>query len=188
MKAEHLDPFCGLFGDHDIPHAVSLSYGLASLPQRSADRQRAAAAKEAEENELMRVVRKFMQVCAFVGSRVHRLLFQTTALAPRHGMSNFLLVLDGWQHRNQTASGCVYGCAQYATRCHPPVPLCPFLQTTAMELETEVAQLSRRSVVAEEQLIETNTLLAQSTLRSQREVLRLRHLLARYDPAAAGFY
>lgn len=62
-----------------------------------------------------------------------------------------------------------------------------FIRTTAMELETEVAQLTRRATVAEEQLVETNALLAQSALRGQREIGRLRHLLGRYDPAAAGY-
>lgn len=63
-----------------------------------------------------------------------------------------------------------------------------FVRTTAAELEAEVAQLTRRATVAEEQLVETNALMAQYALRAQREVGRLRALLARYDPAAVGYY
>lgn len=62
-----------------------------------------------------------------------------------------------------------------------------FMGEAAKELEAEVAQMTRRATVAEEQLVETNALLAQNSLRAEREVARLKQLLARFDPAAAGF-
>ncbi|QDZ21481.1 kinesin [Chloropicon primus] len=57
-----------------------------------------------------------------------------------------------------------------------------FTMQTQVELETEIASLESRCAMAEEQLNSTNRYWAQASLAYQKEIMRLRTVVGRYDP------
>ncbi len=59
-----------------------------------------------------------------------------------------------------------------------------FTMNTQAELETEIASLESRCAMAEEQLNSTNRYWAQASVAYQKEIMRLRAVVGRYDPGA----
>lgn len=57
-----------------------------------------------------------------------------------------------------------------------------FTTNTQAELETEIASLQSRCAMAEEQLSSTNRYWAQASLAYQKEIMRLRAVVGKYDP------
>mmetsp|Transcript_8871 Transcript_8871/g.29172 ORF Transcript_8871/g.29172 Transcript_8871/m.29172 type:complete len:1235 (+) Transcript_8871:44-3748(+) len=57
-----------------------------------------------------------------------------------------------------------------------------FQHEVQMDLEKEVSSLTARSTMAEEQLVQLQAYMAQSTLQYQKEIMRLRSIVSRYEP------
>ena len=57
-----------------------------------------------------------------------------------------------------------------------------FTMNTQAELETEIASLQSRSAMAEEQLNSTNRYWAQASVAYQKEIMRLRSVVGKYEP------
>ncbi len=58
-----------------------------------------------------------------------------------------------------------------------------FTMSTQAELETEIASLQSRCAMAEEQLSATNRYWAQASVAYQKEIMRLRSVVGRHEPA-----